>query len=234
MRLKLTIFIITIVGIVALFVVINCNEHGTLYQKPEELTLSLIKNKDFLKAVKSRSINEKEIILTEASKILVKEIHTVTDNKHKDFVLEDFNKVIPVIKFMLKIDSKNGHAIYFQGEIYRLINDYAKFTEYFQRYLETEESIGSRLPKVIDPNLCYDTPHGYCEQRTAWISQLLANYYYNEGITATDEKMKIKFFKLALEHIHNVKNHFPSGFVSSSVTISTVELETNLIANISN
>lgn len=230
MRLKPAILIITIAGIVALFVIINSDKQGTLYQKPEQLTLSLIKDKAFLKTVESRSISEKEIILTEASKILVKEIHTVTDNKHKDFVLEDFNNVIPVITFMLKIDPKNGHAIYFQGEIYRLMNDYAKFTEYFQRYLEIEESIGPTLTKVIDPKLCYNTPHGYCEQRTAWISQLLANYYYNEGIKAPNEKMKIKSFKLALEHIHNVRNHYPTGFINNSVTMSTVEIETNLVS----
>lgn len=233
MRLKPAILIATIVGIVALFVIINSDKRGT-YQVPEQLTLSLIKDKAFLKTVKIRSISEKEIILTEASKILVKEIHTVTDNKHKDFVLEDFNKVIPVIKFMLKIDPENGHAIYFQGEIYRLMNDYANFTAYFQKYLETEESIGPTFPKIIDPNLCYDTPHGYCEQRTAWISQLLANYYYNEGIKVPKEKMKIRSFKLALEHIHNVRNHFPTGFVNSSVTMSTVEIETNLNVRLSN
>jgi len=233
MRLKLAILIITIVGIVALFVIVKNNKRNT-YQKPERLTLSLIKDKSFLKTVKSRPISEKEIILTEASKILVKEIHTVTDNKHKDFVLKDFDKVIPVIKFMLKIDPKNGHAIYFQGEIYRLLNDNSHFLEYFHRYLEIEGSIGSSLPKVIDPNLCYETPHGYCEQRTAWISQLLANYYYNEWIKAPDERMKIKSLKLALEHIHNVRIHFPSGFVTSSVTMSTVELETNLNASLSN
>ncbi len=232
MRLKPAIFIITIASIVTLFVIIKSNNRNST--QTEQLTLSLINDKAFLKTVKSRSISEKEIILTEASQILVKEIHTVTDNKHKDFVLEDFNKVIPVIKFLLKIDPKNGHAIYFQGEIYRLMNDYAHFIEYFQRYLQKEGSIGSRLPKVIDPILCYDTPYGYCEQRTAWISQLLANYYYKEGVKAPDERIKTKSFKLALEYIHNVRIHFPSGFETSSVTMSTVDLETSLNSSISN
>ena len=117
MRLKPAILIITLVGIVALFFIVK-NDRRNTYQIPEKLTLSLIKDKSFLKTVRSGSTSGKEIILTEASKILVKEIHTVTDNKHKDFVPEDFDKVIPVIKFMLKIDPENGHAIYFQGEIY--------------------------------------------------------------------------------------------------------------------
>jgi hypothetical protein len=232
MRLKFALLALTIVGIIAIFA-INRDKQVT-HQKSEQLTLSLIQNKAFLRTVKSMSVSEKEDILTEASRILVKEIHTVTDNKHKDFVLEDFNRVSPVIKFMLKIDPKNGHAIYFQGEIYRLMTDYADFTEYFQKYLDTEKYIGSTFPKVIDTKLCYDTPHGYCEQRTAWISQLLANYYYNEGIKALDEKSKIESFKIAMENIQNVRIHFPNGFASSSVTMSTVELETNLTANLRN
>ena len=232
MRLKLAILILTIVSIVTLFVIVKSDNRNSTHA--EQLTLSLIQDNAFLKTVKSRSISEKEIILTQASRILVKEIHTVTDNKHKDFVPEDFNTVIPAIKFMLKIDPENGHAIYFQGEVYRLMNDYNHFIEYFQRYLETEESVGSHLPKVIDPNLCYETPYGYCEQRTAWISQLLANYYYKEGIKAADERTKTKSFKIALAYIHNVRIHFPSGFEASSVTMSTIDLETNLNSSISN
>lgn len=39
---------------------------------------------------------------------------------------------------MLEIDTENGHVIYFQGEIYRLMNDYAHYVEYFHRYQEAE------------------------------------------------------------------------------------------------
>jgi hypothetical protein len=84
MRLKPAILIITLVGIVALFFIVK-NDRRNKYQIPEKLTLSLIKDKSFLKTVRSGSTSEKEIILTETSKIIVKEIHTVTDNKHKDF-----------------------------------------------------------------------------------------------------------------------------------------------------
>lgn len=227
----LTITLIIIVVIVALLVIINSNKKDTS-QKPEQLTLSLIKDKSFLNTIKSKPKKGKEIILIEAAKILLTEIHTVTDNKHKDFVLDDFNKVIPVVDFMLAIDPKNGHAIYFKGEVYRLLDDCERFLDYFQRYLEIEDSIGSRLPGVTDPQLCYETSHGYCEQRTAWISQLLANYYYNIGISESDYNIRLKSFNIALEHIHNVRIHSPTGFVTSSVTMSTVDLESKLKAHI--
>ena len=145
MRLKLAILIITIASIVTLFVIVKSDKRNST--QTEQLTFSLIKDKAFLKTVKSRSISEKEIILTEASKILVKKIQTVTDNKHKDFVLEDFNKVIPVIKFMLKIDPKNGHAIYFQGEIYRLMNDYATILNIFKSTWKQKSLLALTYPR---------------------------------------------------------------------------------------
>jgi hypothetical protein len=102
------------------------------------LTLSLIKDENFLNSVKSESQNEKETILTEASQILRTEIHKVTDSKHKDFLPGDFDKVNTIIAFILAVDPKNGHGIYFKGEVYRLLNDNDRFVEYFQLYLDLE------------------------------------------------------------------------------------------------
>lgn len=146
---------------------------------------------------------------------------------------DDFENVCPVIDFMLTLDSKNGHAVYFKGEMYRLLNDYDRILEYFQLYLDIEESISSRLQKVTNARLCYETPHGYCEQRTARISQILANYYYKKGISELDLNKRLESLNIARKHIQNVRIHFPDGFNSSPVTMSTSELETNIKANIS-
>jgi len=227
--LVVTITFIIIVVIVALLIFISTDKKNTNL-KPEQLTLSLIKDKDFLNSIKLEPQNEREIILIEASKILRDQIHSVTDNKLKNFVPDDFEKVYPIIDFILAIDSKNGHAIYFKGEIYRLLNDYDRFLEYFQLYLDIEDSIGSGIPKVPNARLCYETANGYCDQRTAWISQLLANYYYKKGISEPDLNKKLESLSIAIKHIQNVRIHFPEGFNSSSVTLSTLELETNLKA----
>ncbi len=215
------------VVLVAFFMFLNNDKKNTNI-KPEQLTLSLIEDKNFLNAIKLERPAEKEFVLVEASKILRDEIHSVTDNKHKDFVPDDFKNVFQIIDFILAIDSKNGHAIYFKGEVYRLMNDYNHFLEYFQLYLDLEDSIGSRLQKVTNARLCYDTPYGFCEQRTAWISQLLANYYYNKGISEFDSNKKQESLNIAMKHIQNVRIHFPPGFNSSLVTLSTLELETKL------
>lgn len=221
--------LIAVAGIVVLFVFVNINKKD-VPTKP--LTLALINNKSFVAAIKQKPQKEKEIILTDASKILREQIHSVTDNKHKDFVPDDFINVNPIIDFMLTLDSKNGHAIYFRGEVYRLLNNNDRFVEYFQQYLHAEDSIGLLLPRVTDARLCYDTPHGFCEKRTAWISQLLANYYYKKGMDEPDLNKKEESFNAAIKYIRNVRTHFPDGFKSSSVTMSTLELETNLSANI--
>ena len=219
------------VGIVVLLIFINIDKKNTNL-KPVQLTLSLISDTSFLNSIKLEPQKEKEIILIEAAKILRDEIHSVTDNKHKDFVFDDFINVYPVIDFILAIDSNNGHAIYFKGEIYRLLNDYDQFLEYFQLYLDIEDSIRSGLPQVTNARLCYETAYGYCEQRTAWISQLLANYYYKKGISESDLSKKSESLNIAMKHIQNVRIHFPNGFKSSSVTMSTLELETKLKADI--
>ena len=221
-----------IVGIVVLLIFINIDKKDSNF-KPVQLTLSHFSDTSFLNSIKLEPQKEKEIILIEASKILRDEIHSVTDNKHKDFVRDDFINVYPIIDFMLAIDSNNGHAIYFKGEIYRLLNDNDRFLKYFQLYLDIEDSVRSRLPKVTNARLCYETAHGYCEQRTAWISQLLANYYYKKGISESDLSKKSESLNIAMKHIQNVRIHFPNGFKSSSVTMSTLELETKIKADIS-
>lgn len=137
-----------------------------------------------------------------------------------------------IIDFIFAIDPQNGHAIYFKGEVYRLLNDEDRFPEYFELYLGNENTIGSRVPKVTNARLCYETAAGYCEKRTAWISQLLANYYYDQGISESDSGKKAGCFNKAKEYIQKVRIHFPTGFNSSSVTMSTLELEKNLKENL--
>lgn len=231
-NLIVAIVLIIIAGIVA-FLLLRDTDKNNSNKKPGQLTLSLIKDKNFLNSIKLASQTEKETILIEAAKILRTEIHTITDNKHKDFLLDDFNNVNTILAFILAIDSKNGHAIYFKGEVYRLLNDYDRFLEYFQLYLDIEASFGSRLPKVTNAQLCYESAYGYCEQRTAWISQLLANYYYKKGISEPDLNKKQGFFKIAMKHVRNVRNHFPTGFNSSKTTMSTSALVRNLETKIS-
>jgi tetratricopeptide (TPR) repeat protein len=230
-NLIVAIILIIIAGIVALLLLRDTDKNSS-NKKPRQLTLSLIKDTTFLNSIKLASQTEKEIILIEAAKILRTEIHTITDNKHKDFVIEDFNDVNSIIAFILAIDSKNGHAIYFKGEVYRLLNDYDRFVEYFQLYLDIEASSGSRLPKVTNAQLCYESAYGYCEQRTAWISQLLANYYYKKGISEPDLNKKQESFKIAMKYVRDVRNHFPTGFDSSKTTMSTSVLVKNLETNI--
>ncbi len=104
--------------------------------KPGQISLSLIQNSDFLNSVLNTSQREKDTVLAASSKTLRDQIHSVTDKKHKDYVPDDFKDVIPIIDFMLAIDSLNGHAIYFKGEVYRLLNVEDRFLEFFKMYIK--------------------------------------------------------------------------------------------------
>ena len=118
--------LLIIVVVVALPVIVNRDRREAAL-RPEPLTLALIRDETFLIGVKSEPEENRAKILIEAAKMLLSEIHTVTDNKHQDFVPGDFEKVTPIIDFILAIDPCNGHAIYFKGEVYRLLNDETHF-----------------------------------------------------------------------------------------------------------
>lgn len=217
-----------------IFLVFSCSAESVAQNKremnlkPGQISLSLIQNSDFLNSVLNTSQREKDTVLAASSKILRDQMHSVTDKKHKDYVPDDFKNVIPIIDFMLAIDSLNGHAIYFKGEVYRLLNVEDRFLEFFKLYIKIEDSIGTQLKDLTNPRLCYDTARGYCEHRTAWIYQLLANYYYKKGTTETDLKRRNDLLNAARIYIQKVRTHFPNGFNSSSVTLSTLELENNI------
>ncbi len=56
----------------------------------------------------------------------------------------------------------------------------------------------------------------------------MATYYYKKGTTETDLKRRNDLLNAARIDIQKVRIHFPTGFNSNSVTLSTIELENNL------
>ncbi|MFN8208962.1 MAG: hypothetical protein U0T82_16370 [Bacteroidales bacterium] len=228
----LVLVLLLIAGTVTTFV-LSRKEQKSLSLSAGQLSLEQMKDPDFREAVRRARQGERELLLAEASKMLRDQIHSVTDRKHRDYVPGDFSQVDSMIDFMLYIDPHNGHALYFRGEVYRLLKEEELFVAYFQRYLALEDSIGTKLPLVTIARQCYETAQGYCEKRTAWISQLLANYFYGKGITEQDPARKGEYLDAAAQQLHHVRLHFPDGFKASSVTRSTQEMEAG-IGNLQN
>jgi len=156
------------------------------------------------------------------------EYHKVTDIKDKDFVASDFDKIDTITVFLAELDWKNGHALYYKGEVRRLLKDRDRFRENFERYLDIQKTLGDRLPAGAEAGACYRSAEGYCKERTGWILHLLANDFYQEGLQENDRNKKRDLFERALKQAEDVWKYFPSGFAPGKTTKSTRDLETTL------
>ncbi len=193
-----------------------------------------------------------ENLLNTKTKKEIKNLYThyqqARDNLEKN-KSADFSLVEKDINALLTIDPKNGHALYYRGEMRRIM-DSAYFTPKsclkmplavnsevpdayhndFHKYLDNEKYL-SENDKGGDAGsgLCYKRTKGYCPQRTAWINHLLACDSYAEAMAAQDSKMKLSKFKDALEHSNNAIRLYPTvGFeqcMPSNVLINTINDE---------
>jgi len=118
----------------------------------------------------------------------------------------DFSAADADVQAILRLDPQNGHAWYYADEIMR-VKDTAHFSPLscfngwrpgetrrldsyeagFNLYIEAAQA----LPAVEtggDPRAasCYKRPRGFCPQRTAWISQLLATDIYEQALLLTN------------------------------------------------
>ena len=149
---------------------------------------------------------------------------------------------------ILKLDPRNGHGLYYAGEIKRVKNR-SLFTDKscpipsglaenhgvldvfendFYRYLDVEKS----LPKTetigdYSAEACYNRSSGYCPQRTAWINHLLANDLYEEAKLSADPDIKADKIRRAIEHAKTAISLYrdPSqneGFVQCTPTTALI------------
>jgi hypothetical protein len=121
------------------------------------------------------------------------------------FADQEFDCVLELAKVLVEQDPDNGHALYFQGELWRLkaANEPShsilwrdRMREYFLRYIANER----RLPpseRDGDSSACYQRERGYCKERTAWINHLMAVEYRQWAEDVGDKTTKVKRLELA-------------------------------------
>lgn len=133
----------------------------------------------------------------------------------------NFGEVDSDIEAILKLDPRNGHGLYYAGEVKR-ITAQSLFTPKscligsalaakplpldtyendFARYLDIEKAQPDAMRKGdYSAETCYSRPEGYCPQRTAWVHHLLANDRYEEAMVSTDVRAKGDKLRRAREH----------------------------------
>lgn len=131
-----------------------------------------------------------------------------------------FGEVDSDIEAILKLDPRNGHGLYYAGEVKRITTQ-SLFTPKscligpalaakplaldtyesdFARYVDIEKAQPDAMRKGdYSAETCYSRPEGYCPQRTAWIHHLLANDRYEEAMASTDVRAKGDKLRRALE-----------------------------------
>ena len=110
----------------------------------------------------------------------------------------DFSGVERLLTALKTIDGKNGTIRYYEDELLRIqmpalfttercpkplsagVTDLSQFEHNFDVYLERAPA--PAVSSEQDSDKCYDTPGGYCAQRSEWVDHLLANDYYQEAL----------------------------------------------------
>lgn len=125
-----------------------------------------------------------------------------------------FRRVHDLINALTLIDSHNGHALYYSGEMKRWLGKKTEARQDFYKYLENEPQQSKFVREETPPSAetCYHSAAGYCRQRSGWICHLLANDFYQKGLAEGGTDQARYHFNLAAEYAHEAQDFFPGGF----------------------
>lgn len=140
----------------------------------------------------------------------------------------DFRRVLELITTLTQIDGRNGHALYYSGQMKRWMGRKPEAQQDFYKYLENE---GQKPDAVregdISAEACYRSAAGYCRQRSGWICHLLANDFYQTGLAEGDTDQARFHFDLAVKYALKAQVFFPGGFEQFAPT-RTLERDSRL------
>jgi hypothetical protein len=116
----------------------------------------------------------------------------------------------------------NGHALAFAGYGYEGLKDYGEMLTAFRRYLYYADKNKSEAFSG-DAEFCYERVSGYCAERTAWIENLLAKYYF-ERAQREQGSQKTASLQQAITEVDYMLKARNIGFDSDSTALDTVDL----------
>jgi hypothetical protein len=160
----------------------------------------------------------------------------------------DFSDVEKAIKFILKLDPRNGHGLYYAGEVKRIKNQSLftpksclieekfigspqsldEYEDAFNRYIDIEKALPeNERAGNYSAETCYQRVSGYCPQRTAWIHHLLANDLYVQAMSLINIHDRADKLQRALEHAHAAEKLYKDdqgqpGFGQCKATVALI------------
>ena len=124
---------------------------------------------------------------------------TTARTMREKFRRQEFDCVSNLAGVFLENDQDNGHGLYFAGEVWRVkATQNAKHTalcrermrEHFFRYLGNLNGLAAN-ERDGDGTKCYELEKGYCAERTAWVSHLMAIDFYQQAEETRDAGIKL-------------------------------------------
>lgn len=150
------------------------------------------------------------------------------------------------VNTLMQADPNNGHALYYSGELKRIedrtlfspkscpiaaalksAGELDPYESDFYQYLDHEGKLPTSETGGNDSSdLCYSRLSGYCPQRTAWISHLLANDSYDEASLSNDRNFQKEKLQLALGYAQTAAKlyHDAEGVPGFSQCTPTTDL----------
>ncbi len=158
-------------------------------------------------------------LLSDTSKDLRSEYNTARNAHPETASLPDFARTNFLISFIQRIDTNNGHAFYFSGEVRRRVGKPNESHQFFYRYLEEQEARHKRYRDGgTGAEICYERPRGFCAQRSGWIHHVLAIDFYKKAMSVADRAESRVLFDSAAKHADASLGDFPPGFVQELPT----------------
>jgi hypothetical protein len=146
------------------------------------------------------------------------EFRRITDVKQSDFEEKDFGDLRSIYNFLLGVDPNDGSALYYKGEVQRLLRRRSLMRENFNLYLTHASA-----PGVTEPGL---RALGYFDERTAWINHLLANDFLCEALQAASDPVGQRvLFQRVEDKVKQVRAYRRQGLDAGETTLSTASLE---------
>lgn len=142
---------------------------------------------------------------------------------NRDDYFESFGRAEYWTFRLLEKDPANGHGLYFRCEIFRKTKRVVESRDSCGKYLEIEKTLPDAVARTgTDVKLCYGANvQGYCQQRTAWISHLLANDFYAAALKSGNAEE----LKLAADLSAHALARYPGGFNADGALLATRDLK---------
>ncbi len=201
------------------------------------LQSSLIEDPIFVSQMKGLDKNSRDRLILIAARVLANEYDAVAQANQapanssemgvcatKAMPAAAFSHAQQLIHLLESLDRNNGHALYFSGEINRLIGQSEARVDVFNLYLESEAELSSAEKgggKAI--SLCAKRPHGYCEQRTGWIAHVLANVFLQRAQQDQSSDIRKHDYGRALELAKFARRKYPEHGFDQCVPTDVVE-----------